>query len=830
MKQSPDEELDYPFLLVAQMVCADQQIHSEESKALQELAQQSKVGKLTLAEMEKILTQDEYQLSVTEIASQVAPQQRNEAMWQILSIAYVDGFCSALERQMAQQVAQIWGWPDGEVERQIEETGAFADTRFIGDGEKEQISFGARMLKNADSLLSKALVDKLATFSGKQQKVEQLRREILLSGPEYDEAIRQCAVIAEIDYVFAERALKHTDKALQNLGINLQKVIEEIKDKSSGKGEATSAQEVASKLEEISQELRAKIIKEIDSVKESLRAKERALSHFSIAFMGKTKAGKSTLHAIITNDGWDAIGVGKQRTTRFNRVYEWKNIRVIDTPGIGAPGGKSDEEIAKSIIDESDVICYVVTNDSIQETELFFLDLLKQKAKPLIILLNVTKNLRDSRRLEYFLKNPNKLFEMEGKSGIGGHINRIRNSARKYYGNDYFQVVPVMLLAAQISGEAEEKKRKNELFKASRIQDFLDLVRESLIKDGKIRRSQTLLGSTVGAIEEPLKWVKAQSEVYNDLAKILKDKHGEIHKKIDEYRQDALDFLQQKIKAVFENALNNIPSFAEDYWNKNESELKEGWQTKIQEIKFESRLENSYQEASQKFNKEVKEAVEEVGSELQLIAELGAFDFDFTAQDSSSFGRNLVKIAGMIVLIGGTVAAFFNPVGIVIGIVGTVLGTISGLFKSRDKKRSEAAKKISESLSNQIIAQKETTLKKSESEFSKSCQSVSKNIEDYFDNLSSELQKISEESQLTQKKLETGVNYLNRAYAKRIIDWLTENYEPLTEQRINKVIGKVRREFGKKIIIGTKTQVPINKTPEEINLVIQEDVVIKYIK
>lgn len=311
MKQSLDEELDYQFLLVTQMVCADQQIHREESKALHELAQQSKLEKPTLLEMEKILAQDERQLSVEYIASRVAPRHRNEAMWQILSIAYVDGFCSALERQMARQVAQIWGWSNGEVERQIGEAGAFADTRFIGDGDKEQISLGARMLKNADSLLSKALVDKLATFGGKQQKVEQLRREILLSGPEYDEAIRQCAVIAEKDYSFAEIALKYTDKALQNLGINLQKVIQEIKDKSSGKGEANSAQEVASQLEEICKELTAKIITEIDGVKESLRSKEQALSHFSIAFMGKTKAGKSTLHAIITNDGWDAIGVGK---------------------------------------------------------------------------------------------------------------------------------------------------------------------------------------------------------------------------------------------------------------------------------------------------------------------------------------------------------------------------------------------------------------------------------------------------------------------------------------------------------------------------------------
>ncbi|MEH2158509.1 GTPase domain-containing protein [Nostoc sp.] len=127
----------------------------------------------------------------------------------------------------------------------------------------------------------------------------------------------------------------------------------------------------------------------------------------------------------------------------------------IDTPGIGAPGGKSDEEIAESIIEESDVICYVVTNDSIQETEFKFLQLLKEKAKPLIVLLNVKNNLRDSRRLENFLKDSEKLFLMNSTSGLGGHIERIRRYAKQHYANDYFDVIPVMLLAAQMSREAE---------------------------------------------------------------------------------------------------------------------------------------------------------------------------------------------------------------------------------------------------------------------------------------------------------------------------------------------------------------------------------------
>jgi tRNA U34 5-carboxymethylaminomethyl modifying GTPase MnmE/TrmE len=202
-------------------------------------------------------------------------------------------------------------------------------------------------------------VTKLAEIAPENvgRRIEQLQQEILLAGPEYDEAIRQCAAIAREDYKFAEVALKATGSALSSLGRNIQEAIEEVQHKTNGKAEAPSAKEVAKQLEETRKKLINEIIKEIESVRESLNAKQRALNHFSIAFMGKTKAGKSTLHAIITGGGWDAIGVGKQRTTRYNRVYEWKNIRIIDTPGIGAPGGKTDEEIAQSVIEESDVIC-----------------------------------------------------------------------------------------------------------------------------------------------------------------------------------------------------------------------------------------------------------------------------------------------------------------------------------------------------------------------------------------------------------------------------------------------------------------------------------------
>ena len=828
------EQLDYPFLLVTHMVCADQQIHSEESKALRELADKAKIGQRTLDEMEKILAQDEHLCSVEDVAPRVPPGQQSEAMRQILALAYIDGFFAPLERDMVEQVAQIWNWSAGEIQRLIEEAEGFTANRSINnDNNQPELSVGARFLKGAESILSRALVTKLAEIAPENvgRRIEQLQQEILLAGPEYDDAIQQCAAIATEDYKFAEIALKGTRLALYNLAKGIQDQLETLQNNTSGKGQAKTAAEVAKQLETTRKALTVEIIKELESVRESLSAKQRALNHFSIAFMGKTKAGKSTLHAIITGGGWDAIGVGKQRTTRFNRVYEWKNIRIIDTPGIGAPGGKTDEEIAQSVIEESDVICYVVTNDSIQESEFNFLKLLKEKAKPLIILLNVKNNLRDSRRLEHFLKDPNKLFAMDGKSGLGGHIERIHRYAKQHYANDYFYVVPVLLLAAQMSREPAHKERKDKFFKASKIQNFLDSIRVSLVEHGAIRRSQTLLGSTVGAINTPDRWVTQQAQNYQQLSNTLKNKRESIRKNLKKAEKDSLESLRHQIEAIFQDAFNAIPYVAEDNWESQEK-MNRGWSKKLKEIKFEERLNTAYKDIGNNFSKEVTEALEEVGKDLQLIAQLGGGTFKFTEQDSDTFTRYAMKIGGGLLALAGGLLSFtpLAPIGLAFVVVGIAANLLSGLFQSKDKKRREAVKKISDSLSSQLSSQKTTTLQKAEENFKKSCNEVSSNIDNYFEELIKGLDVIAKQLESAKKKLDETANYLNRAYAKRILDWCCEQHEPLTDEGINRVISKVKRDFGRSMSIQTKSEFKLRKPLEDIKQVLQEDVFILPVK
>ncbi|MBD1998127.1 50S ribosome-binding GTPase [Leptolyngbya sp. FACHB-541] len=821
--------LDYAFLLLTHVICADQQIHSHESRALRSLADQAKVNQATLQEMEKILEQDDTQISFEAVVQKIPVGQQSEAFRQVLAIAYIDGYFSPLEREVVNQLAQLWGISQREIEKMLEEAQGFKNWQTHTDNEDDQLSVGARLLKGAESILSRSLITKLAELAPENigQRIEQLQREVLLSGPEYDDAIQQCSKIAREDFKYSDQALRQTHTVLKELGNGVQQVIDGIKQKTSGSGEYQTAKGVAEQLEQTRQHLSIEILRDLEAVREAFRAKQRALNHFSIAFMGRTKAGKSTLHAVITGEGWEAIGVGKQRTTRYNRVYEWKNIRIIDTPGIGAPGGKTDEEIARSVIEEADVICYVVTDDSIQESEFAFLEVLKEKTKPLIVLLNIHYNLRDSRRLEHFLKDPDRWFALEGKSGIGGHLNRIHRYAKQHYANDYLDVIPAMLLAAQLSREPEHEKQSKKLFQASRIQNFLNSIRASLIDYGAIRRSQTLLGSTVGSIDAPYQWIAQQAIAYNDLAKQLQGKQQDLKRQIRAAKRDSLEQLQQNIKEIFQSAFNQVRPFAESHWESNENQMNSGWKERLKSLKFEARLKIAPEQASQHFQRSVQEAIEEIGNELKLISQLQSNSFTFTEQDSNFFDKDFVRISGMVLVAAGAILAFvFPPLGL-LGIAGGIASWLSGQFKSRDQKRHEAVENISAALNKQLETQREQVLKQVKENFDPYCRSVVTAADAYFEELIQGVEAIANQLQFAQAKLLDSSNYLNRAYAKRILDWATDQYEPLTDISISKRIRKVNRVFGRSFQIQTTTALPLAKSQEEICRILQERVSIQ---
>ncbi|MEM9217911.1 MAG: GTPase [Cyanobacteria bacterium P01_F01_bin.150] len=332
--QNLNTDLDYGFLLLVHVICADEQLHILETEALQELAERAEINSVTHQAMEAILGSDEY-ISVDEVITSVPTVLRWETLQQVVAIAYIDGFFAPQERHLFNQIIQKWQLDAKAVQELLlkaqPDLRSQGSQRTLGSQRSDQsLSMPARFLKGAETLLSRALVEQLTELAPKAiaHKIETIQREILLAGPEYDEAIQRCAKVASEDFKYAQRSLVGSYQTLKELGHSLGKDIDEI---AQAHEQQTSAQEVAMLLQKTRQELNHRILKSMETVQREFKAKERSLSHFSIAFMGKTKVGKSTLHAVITKQGWDGIGVGKQRTTRHNQVYEWKNIRIIDT-------------------------------------------------------------------------------------------------------------------------------------------------------------------------------------------------------------------------------------------------------------------------------------------------------------------------------------------------------------------------------------------------------------------------------------------------------------------------------------------------------------------
>jgi len=820
------DELDHNLLLIAHLVCADGQIHIQEAKALQSLSKEVGSNQSTQTALDSILGKLPEAPTIHELAKNIAPGQQTEALQQLLAMACIDGYLAPVEKAFINSVAKFWNIAGEDVERLrlIAQQAQRSKSRMGGNetSAEDDLSKGAQILKGTESVLSRALIERLADVTPKLGRhVRKLQKEILLAGPEYDDAIARCAKVAQKDYRFTDAQLRKAHKTLMLLREDLQDVLDRLSSHVSQNKGGKTLEDVITRLDETRRVLDTRTIKELEGIRVVLKAKHRSLNHFSIAFMGRTKAGKSTLHATVTGEGWEGIGIGKQRTTRYNRIYEWKNIRIIDTPGIGAPGGESDEEIARSVVDESDVICYVVTDDSIQASEFEFMKVLKDRTKPLIVLLNIKKNLTgDPRRLEHFLKNPDKLFK-KGENGIDGHVNRIRRYAQEHYSNSYLEVEPVMLLAAQMARQEKDKKQSSKLLEASRIQNFLNSLRMAIVDYGPIRRSQTLLGSTVYSVEEPLGWVKEQADSYHQQAELIANQRERLKQEFSEALSDVQADLKVKIQGVFSELRQSLEAFATDHWESSAEDIQKAWAVKLKQHELNQQLENLVQAAQSDLEHRTQETLEEIGTELELLSNFKTTATSFKTENQKFFEQHKEFVAlGAAVL---SVAACIPPLAPIAPLLlgaSFVLGVFAKTLKGKAKRRSEAVSSIRSQLIEQLSSHEKQVLDQTHEQLEKCSQTIAASVDDYFRQLSDGLNKIAICLQTTGSALSEITNTLNTAYASRILLWATGKAQK---------VGRVQRDFGKEMNIwpaSASVKDSLQRSPEKLSQILQETIVI----
>jgi len=452
----------------------------------------------------------------------------------------------------------------------------------------------------------------------KSDKEEDDNYAELLSGATFAKKVRDIAQISQQDLNIAEGIMQHYNSRIEAETVEIDKNIHQLKQSQRQDKEIeTLVDEIVKTNDWIREDVRQALRDNL----EVLDKKKRTINYFTIAFMGRTKAGKSTFHKVVTHEEDDDIGVGKLRTTRFNRSFYWENIRIVDTPGIGAPGGKTDTETASSIIDEADLICYIVTDDSIQTTEFDFLRPLKERSKPLFIILNIKGDLDHPKRLERFLKDPLKWRNEKGRDDIQGHFDRINDALGDKYDMSMVEIIPLQLYAAILMNQPGRfsDEEKNQLLLGSNIQEYVRKVKKSIYRTGSLKKTQNIYDGCSYQINQVKGELIVKRDSINHRIELVDKSLDSILSFVDKEKANVEARIDTAITTTFQRLRNNAAHFAEQYYDEK-NDLSSKWNNYPDNKRAYSSLTNTLNIISSDFHESVQDRINECLDDINYLS------------------------------------------------------------------------------------------------------------------------------------------------------------------------------------------------------------------
>lgn len=765
------DKIDYKkiaYLLGCYMVIVDKEINQMEVDVLDNYLPLSKDDELYHQRMQ-IFSDDEERTKLKDILDKLvmanySVAQKTEIATLLARIAYGDDYMATSELELLNKVGKLLKL---DIDQIIEETQAESNKR-IGSS---QLSSLKRFVGKMENTIYQSFAN-----SDKKSVVD-----MMLGGLGYSASIAQITEDAEKDLARVTRIIDDLNSMLN----------EEYNHLASIKPSSKKVSKEVLKIEEIIQGIRGSFNEIIDnsltSNREVLDKKRRNIRYFTIAFMGRTKAGKSTLHKVITQQENDDIGVGKLRTTRYNRSWYWNKLRIVDTPGIGAPGGEADTEIAKSIIDEADVVCYVVTSDSIQETEFDFFSTIKERNKPLYIILNVKSNLNQAIRLKRFIANPNDWRIGDGPQSIKGHIERIHDKLDGKYNMDAVRIIPIHLLAAQIalSGEQDSKTSKI-LFEASNISEFTNSVKKEVQLSGSLKKSLSVIDGTSYQINTI--WHK----IYTDLKslkegnEVLKKKQAKNHMFFKKELAQVEQYLMDIFKNTKKEFKNRASTFASEHYD--DEEAGKAWSNDAVVKSINKRLEQQIQERFNDLNEKIKSELEEMIMDMRISLATNNIGSNVSGESVT----NTRLAANVFVSVISATLFVWNPLGwsvAVLAVVGIIGSFLSSLFTSKSEKIRKATDKLRKQLYDSIDSGIDKNLKQVLENTRKSINDTYKSIDSVLKAYTKNADDIITDMDRLVKQVQEKENAINSLVSLRILDFVGKN--PVKEISINEMGNQV---------------------------------------
>jgi predicted GTPase len=494
-----------------------------------------------------------------------------------------------------------------------------------------------------------------------------------VSESEFKEALEQCSLTARKAYTRTIEYTKQAESILQKLSNNLRVTTSQLLN-----NKDAEQFEFAGVLTEIVSELNQLSTEEIEALVSSLDTKRKHLEDFTITLFGRTRAGKSTIREALTRGDGGTIGKGAQRTTRDVREYRWQGLRLLDTPGIEAYQGDEDTAQANEVIDQSDMILFLASDDSVQPGEFKAMAQLQQINKYFAVILNVKDNIEKEQRLIRFIKRPEKVFDHQR---LSEHQNHITTYVKENLGIANVDIVCIHALAAFLSTKPEYTKDSQKLWELSQVEELYYLIAYDIQNNGQKRRVSTFFDGAIkfiGNIESNLLGYQRLLEAQ---VKFIHGKRIELDKSINDWNQDSNLKIEKECSEIYSALKQRIPNFVDNYAGKDEAEKE--WEKIFDSKKIKTRMEAVIKEIVEDLQETVKEFDKQYQYDIKSI-QINLDSFGFDDFKESEFGRFL-RWAGVA---AGTVAAaafvaanWWNPGGWIVaaGWVATGVGLLTGV-------------------------------------------------------------------------------------------------------------------------------------------------------
>ncbi|MFQ6871205.1 GTPase [Romboutsia timonensis] len=759
---------DYNVLaLIGYMVVCDNHIHSYELKILDLFIKDKKLGKEAYDIINNILNDKDDKVTFNDallVLEKESIELQKEIIFLLMCIRDADENKNPKENEIIEKCINTCGL--SKLDLEYFEDDVINIINNINEKNENYKNTNENKSKNIFfNLINliKGLIDKIFKKGNDSTEIK------------YNQTIELCKKIAENDFEYISPIYKNIDNHLANYITNLENISLDIKNINTGIDKNTY-DEVVEIVEGLLNTIKMDVSNKILNYNEELYKKQNAINNYTISLIGRTKAGKSTLHTVLTGEGKECIGVGMQRTTKFNRVYQWKSIRIIDTPGIGGAeeNGRIDEEIANSVVGESDLICFITSDDTIHQDTLEMIEKLLARNKPIIILLNHKENIRNA-RFDEFIKKPNRWKEGDK---IEGYINRINQYLDKKGYKDEVEIYSVFLLAALMSKEDNYSQYSELLYKSSNIEEFTNSIQDNILRSGKISRSKTILNDTSYLFDECSLTFENQINILKTQIEKLKNSKSTIENTLktysEDYKKQVIQIVQYKFNKLIEQ---DSIRFAEENYKNDEQRIQSNWNQFILDIRFMEELNNEIKKASLEYNLNISQLVNDLYEDISYAFKGISMDSSFNINSEFSF-KNIGAIISSIV---GLIGSFFvsGPLGCILTIGSALGGILSNLFKSKEEKRRESINNFHKQLKIKLEEQREKYYQDINDQICANTESIQNHIYKSLNNLIDGFNKILKESIQIHNKVNIENDKINKMYAWRIIEFLEDNYGDL---------------------------------------------------